>query len=267
MPLHSAWQCWQQHGLAHEGSPDAAFFLECAKRFSELSSSQSRSRDDIKRLSWSLVNMLHANVSAYQQRGYAWEYAWTHVKAQISACAVFKTAELHFPYKSSSSSSSQQAFVSLADSADHDHYRLVALAVSVTDNAHEDTKTLRGRLGLPSEPVLEHVVDHMLKMAASGHFEAALSKQMSKPLSDILLEDIKQAYLFIVNSIGQKLALGQGRDADLGKTAGRLGQEPWVLVQGSKFVVPSELCYDLEEDTHHGRLHLASMQSHPSLDL
>ena len=244
----------KKHGLAHEGSPDPALFLECAQRFSELSSSQSRSRDDIKRLSWSLVNMLHANVSAYQCM-----YAWTHAKAQISACAVFKQAELQFPYNSSSSSSSssQQGFVSLADSADHDHYRLVALAVPVTDTAHGDTKTLRGRLDLPSEPVLEHVVDHMLKMAASGHLQA-LSKQMSNSLSDILLEDIKQSYLFIVNGIGQKLAVGQGRDADLAKTAGRLRQESWVLVQGSKFVVPSELCYDLEEDTHHGRLHLNS---------
>ena len=79
--------------------------------------------------------MLHANVAAYQ-RGYAW--------TQISACAVFKQAELHFPYDSSSSSSSQQAFVSLAESADHDHYRLVALAVPVTDNAHGDTKALAG---------------------------------------------------------------------------------------------------------------------------
>ncbi len=243
----------KQHGLAHEDSPDPAFFLECAKRFSELSSSQSRSRDDIKRLSWSLVNMLHANIAAYL-RGYAWN--------QISDCAVFKKAELQFPYKSSnsssSSSSSQQVFVSLADSADHDHYRLVALAVPVTDNVHGDTKTLRARLGLPSEPVLEHVVDHMLKMTASGHF-GALSKQMSNPLSEILLEDIKQSYIFIVASIGQKLAVGQGSDAVLGKTTERLGQEPWVLVQGSKFVVPSELCYDLEEDTHHGRLHLSSM--------
>ncbi len=136
----------------------------------------------------------------------------------------------------------------------------MALAVPVTDNAHGDTKTLRGRLDLPSEPVLEHVVDHMLKMAASGHFEA-LSKQMSYPLSDILLEDIKQSYMFIVNSVGQKLAAWQGRDTDLAKTAGRLRHEPWVLVQGSKFVVPSELCYDLEEDTHHGRLHLTINQS------
>jgi len=248
----------KQHGLAHEDSPDPAFFLECAQRFSELSNSQSRSRDDIKRLSWSLVNILRANVPAWAyQRG----YAWTHVKAQISACAVFKKAELQFPYKSSSSSSSsssQQAFVSLADSADHDHYRLVSLAVPVTDNAHGDTKTLRGMLGLPAEPVLEHVVDHMLKMAASGHFEA-LSKQMSNPLSDILLEDIRQSYLFMVDSIGQKLAVWQGRDADLAKTTTRLKQEPWVLVQGSKFVTPSELCYDLEEDTHHGRLYQTGM--------
>ena len=101
----------------------------------------------------------------------------------------------------------------------------------------------------------------MLKMTASGHFEA-LSKQMSNPLSETLMEDIKHSYMFVVDSIGQKLAVGQGRDADLGKTTERLGQEAWVLVQGSKFVVPSELCYDLEEDTHHGGLHLTNMQSH-----
>ncbi|KAL0054862.1 hypothetical protein WJX82_003470 [Trebouxia sp. C0006] len=34
-------------------------------------------------------------------------------------------------------------------------------------------------------------------------------------------------------------------------TGNRLAR-PGFWFQGSKFVVPSELCYDLEEDTHHG---------------
>ena len=120
----------------------------------------------------------------------------------------------------------------------------MALSVPVTDNAHGDTKELRAKLALPTEPKLEHVVDHMLKMAAANHLET-LSKQSQ--LATLLVKDAEQAYHYIINSVSWG-------DPELPRVTGRLAREPWVLVQGCKFVRPSELCFDLEEDTHYGKL-------------
>ncbi len=208
----------KRHGLAHEGMSDASFFLTCAERFSALRSSMSR--DDSKRVSRGLVNMLHANLSAYQGA-----HNSMGVSDQVSTCPIFKSAELQLPYIST-----HPTYVSLAGSADHDHYRLVALAVPVIDNAHGDTKELRAQLGLSREPKLERVVDHMLKMAAAGHLQA-LSRQTSHPFSEILLEDIEHAYEFIVNGIKQKLAAAYQTDPELHRVTKLLAEEPWVLVQ------------------------------------
>ncbi len=128
----------------------------------------------------------------------------------------------------------------------------MSLAVPVTNNAHGDTKELREKLGLPAEPLLEHVVSHMLKMAAAGHMES-LSKQSSKPLLDILLQDTQQAYQFIVKSIGQKLAAPGGTNASLdSNVTAKLAQEPWIWVAGRRFVRPNELCFDLEDTAQCG---------------
>lgn len=117
-----------------------------------------------RKLSRGLVEMLHGNMDAYQR-------ASRSDAAQVALCPVFKSAELQFPYKSI-----QPEFVTLAGSADHDHYQLVSLAVPVTDNSHGDTQTLRCRLGLPTQPQHRHVVDHLLKMAANPDLKAALKQ-------------------------------------------------------------------------------------------
>lgn len=125
--------------------------------------------------------MLQGNADSYQNNYGA------VTSLDLSACPVFKSAELHFPYINSEHS----AFTSLRHSADHDHYRLVSLAVPVTDSAHGDIKELRTMLGLPAEPLLEHVVSHMLKMAAAGHMET-LSKQSNNPLFDIFCKTLSR---------------------------------------------------------------------------
>jgi len=159
----------KRHGLAHEGTPDPHFFIHCAKHFDAIK--DDLSRDDSRRLSRLLVDMLQGNADSCQNNCHA------ATRLSLLACPVFKSADLHFPY----SNSEHPTFTSLCHSTDHDRNRLVSLAVPVTDNAHGDTKELRARLGLPAEPLLEHVVSHMLKMAAAGHM-GTLSKQSSRPL-------------------------------------------------------------------------------------
>ena len=230
----------KRHGLAHEGTPDPHFFIHCSKRFYAIK--DNLSRDDSRRLSRLLVDMLQGNADSYQNK------RDSDTSLSLSACPVFKSADLQFPY----SNSEHPAFTSLRHSADHDHYRLVSLAVPVTDNAHGDTKQLRRKLGLPAEPMLEHVVNHMLKMAAAGHMEN-LSKQSSKPLFDLLLQDTQQAYHFIVMSISQKLAAPGGTNAGLdSNVTAKLAQEPWIWVAGCQFVRPNEVCFNLEDTAQHG---------------
>ena len=230
----------KRHGLAHEGTPDPHFFIHCSKHFDAIK--DDLSRDDSRRLSRLLVEMLQRNTDSYRNK------RDSATRLSLSACPVFKSAELHFPY----SNSQHPDFTSLRQSADHDHCRLVSLAVPVTDNAHGDTKELRKKLGLPTEPLLEHVVDHMLKMAAAGHMES-LSKQSSKPLFDILLQDTQQAYQFIVKSISQKLAAPGRTNAGLdSNVTAKLAQEPWIWAAGRQLVRPHELCFDLEDTAQHG---------------
>ncbi|DBA87163.1 TPA: hypothetical protein ACH3X2_005211 [Trebouxia sp. C0005] len=185
----------KRHGLGHEGTASPFFYLVCARQFAAQSSSMSR--DASRKLSRQLVNMLLDKISMYLRRASRTSAPET-IRQQIANCAVFTRAELQFPY----SSSIQPPFVSLADSTDHDHYRLVALSMPITDTVHGSTKELRALLGLQTEPQLDSVIDHLLKTAAAGHIQT-LSNQTSNPLLDILLQDDEQAYGRIVRSISE----------------------------------------------------------------
>ena len=229
----------KHHSLAHLSTPDPNFFIRSSERFSGMSSSLTR--DNKRQLSRGLADMLHGNVDAYQ-------LANRPNTAQTASCPVFKSAELQFPYKSI-----QPEFVALAGSADHDHYQLVSLALPITDNSHGDTKALRRKLGLPVQPELQHVVDHLLTMAGNSDLKAALKQ--GSPLREFVLAGIQQGYQFIINSASKVQA--EAGSWDIGETAdasGRLKKAAWVLVQDCKFVRPCELCFDLEEDTSQGRL-------------
>lgn len=227
----------KRHELAHEHIPDPGFFILCSDRFRKVDSNSSSSKGDSGRLSRGLVNMLHANVDAYQQSP---DWSWT--KDKVIACPIFKSAELQFPYNSA-----HPHFVSLASSADREDYQLVSLSIPVIDNAHGSTKFLRSKLGLPAEPKLEHVVDHLLKMAAAPDIEAVLQLRSQ---ADFALQGIEQGYRYIINCIS--LRMQNSSDLELAGVSRRLVQEPWVLVQGSKFVRARELCFDLDKDTSQG---------------
>ncbi|KAL3132912.1 hypothetical protein ABBQ38_006826 [Trebouxia sp. C0009 RCD-2024] len=200
----------KRHGLAHISSPEPDFF-RCSQRFTGMSGSLTR--DERRCLSRGLADMLQANVDAYQHS------SGGSASRSLAACPVFTTAELQFPYKSA-----QPAFVSLADSADHDHYQLVGLALPVTDNSHGDTQALRCQLGLPAQPRLEHVVDHLLKMAITPGLGSTL-KQSGR---DFVLDGIRQGYQFIINSVSKSMA--EGSLPNLARESSRLAQEAWVLV-------------------------------------
>ena len=231
----------KKQGLGHAGADNPAFFLQCASQFSTRSSSMSR--DDSRRVSRYLVDMLHNKLSSFMQSS----DLWSKHQQDISACKVFTRAQLSFPYSTNSSSSISTAisFVSLSDSEDHDHHRLVALAVPVTDSAHGDTKWLRTQLGLQAGPKLQHVVQHLVQTASAGHLETAAQNSANLSLQQLLLDDVQQAYQHIVDSISSS-------DPALAQVTDKLMQEPWVLVQGCKFVRPHELCFDLAQDINEG---------------
>ena len=223
----------KHHGLAHASIPDPNFFIRCSERFS--GKSRGLTRDDKRRLSRNLADMLHRNVDAYL-------LASRRDAAQIASCPVFKPAELQFPYKSI-----QPQFVALASSADH--HQLVSLALPVTDISHGDTKALRRKLGLPIQPKLQHVVDHLLKLTANSDLQAALKP--GSPLREFVVAGIQQAYQFIISRVQAEATWDTG---EMALESIRLKEGAWVLVQDCKFVRPCELCFDLEEDTSQGRL-------------
>ena len=220
----------KRHGLAHLSSCEPDFFVTCSQRFKSLSSQLAK--EDSRKLSRGLVHMLEDNVAAYSR---------SSSKAGLATCPVFTTAELQYPY-----SSAQPEFVSLADSADHDHYLLAALSLPIIDNSHGDTKALRHQLRLPKQPSLAHVVDHLLKLVATPD----LGSSLMLPGHEFVLDGIRQGYQFIINSVSKSMA--EGSLPNLGRESDRLAQEAWVLVQGCKFVRPCQLCFDLEEDTDQG---------------
>ena len=200
--------------------------------------SSNLSRDDSRRLSRGLVDMLHGNVDAYPPAS----------RARIAACPIFKSAELQYAYKKA-----QPEFVALAGSTDHDHYQLVSLALPVTNNSHGDTKTLRRQLDLPERPRLEHVIDHLFELTATPGLEEAL--KLSSPSRAFVLEGIQKGYEFIIRSVNEVLAeAGSLGIAKLADASSRLAQGAWVLVQDCKFVQPHDLCFDLLEDSSRGRL-------------
>ena len=228
----------KRHGLRHLSTADPKFFITCSERFTGMSSSLTR--DEKRRFSRGLVDMLHSNLAAYT---YWSARTWDAARAGIAACPIFKTAELQFPYNST-----QPEFVALASSADHDHYQLVSLALPVTDNSHGDTQALRRRLGLRNQPGLKHVVEHLLKLTAMPELKAVLKP--GSPMRQFVLEGIQKGYQFIIKEVSAWT--GSQSMATLADESNKLAQGAWVLVQDCKFVRPCELCFDLEEDTSQG---------------
>ena len=253
----------KKHGLAHAESPRPEFFLECVEQFKQRR--VSLTTDEQKRLSLLLVGMLFQNIDTYLQ-SYRYDIpSQRRLQHQLSESPIFQYAELSLPYHTNWS----DAFVSLAGSADHAHHRLVGLAVPVTHNVHGSTVRLRAQLGLDTQPQLRDVVEHMLKAAAAGYLKSAPRHER---LYQVLTQDVHSAYQLIVEGVKNLLPSGgyvTGLPAgDLQHISMQLSGNPWVLVQDSDFVTPSDLCF---ENTDYGKcfalvLHELSQRASKSAD-
>ncbi len=72
-------------------------------------------------------------------------------------------------------------------------------------------------------------------------------------VTESLLVDIWQAYRCIFAKVDAYMSQGKTSELACQTATERLRGEPWVLVQGTHFVLPSQLCFDLEADTDSGR--------------
>ena len=231
--------------LNHEDSDTPEFFLACAKQFVKLAPDMSR--DDKTRHSISLVNMLQRNISTYLN-SISSRHLHT-LKTYLADCPIFLAAELGFPYDMGP----KQQLVSLRDSTDHAHYRVMANAVAVINNAMGPTSLLRSKLELPMEPRLELVVHHLLKTVKADSVAAlfAMPRSRAGNVLEMLIEDVDHAYGHIVEGMEKLLAAGDSKRFSL---ANRLYLDPWVLTDSGKFVVPNELCFGAAQNSRQGTI-------------
>ncbi len=234
----------RSQGLAHDDLPDPRFFLACADQFVRLYEDKDRSADMSKH-SRMLLEMLQRNVGLYQTRTAA--AAWEEASHLISTKPIFVKAAVVSPYESSPG----PALVSLEDSEDLSHHRLVASAVAVTEAALGDTTELRAKLGLPASPQALHVVAHLLHTAQVRN-EELQTGQTPGPLHKLIQEDVEKAYSSIIEVVCQYLTKGERRD--LAKLTKKLAEAPWVMVQDpQRFVAPCDLVFEIEEDLENGK--------------
>ncbi len=159
-------------------------------------------------------------------------------------------AKLSFPYNSKP----WRPLTSLESSEDHAHYRVVSNSVPVTDNIHGDTRPLRSQLGLPAGP--RFVLDHLLNTATDEQILAVL-QQRNHPLQDNLLADIQQTSELVLNQVTDMITANQTSQEAFRTLTQWLKRHPWVMVQNSKFVCTSQLCFDLDADSAYGEIYAA----------
>jgi len=235
----------KHRGLMHEDLPNIDFFLACAHSLTELGPHMTRARQ--KACSTALVDMLRRNLDNYMQAALRTTTAsiqGSALRAQLICCEIFATAELQLPYMISYN----RPFTSLAYSSDYAHFSLVASAIPVTNRVVGDTEILCRKLLLPTSPQLVHVVHHLLNITGAHHTKALL-KQGHATQQHI---DIQQAYRCIFAKVETYMVQGKTAEHAFKVATERLREEPWVLVQGTHFVLPRQLCFDLEADTDNG---------------
>ena len=236
----------KRQGLMHEDVPNIDFFLACAHSLTELGPHMTRAQQ--KACSTALVDMLRRNMDSYIQaalRTTAASIPCPALRAQLISCEIFATAELELPYRTSQF----RPFTSLASSSDYAHFSLVATAIPVTNRVLGDTNALRRKLLLPTSPQLVHVVRHLLNTTGAHHIKALLKQGHA---TQQLLADIQQAYRCIFAKVETYMAQGKTAEHAFKMATERLREEPWVLVQGTHFVLPRQLCFDLEAGIDNG---------------
>ena len=140
--------------------------------------------------------------------------------------------------------------MSLWDSVDHEHYRIAANAVAVTSTVHK-TLAMREALDLYARPYLMQVVDHLLQTAA-GCKDLLWSNPKHNPDVQLILEDLDQLYGTIVVTMDEILSHNTTHGQGYITATERLNHEPWVLVHGRQFVLPSQVSFDAAEDNNTG---------------
>ena len=236
----------KRQGLMHEDVPNIDFFLACAHSLTELGPHMTRAQQ--KACSTALVDMLRRNMDSYIQaalRTTAASIPCPALRAQLISCEIFATAELELPYRTSQF----RPFTSLASSSDYAHFSLVDTAIPVTNRVLGDTNALRRKLLLPTSPQLVHVVRHLLNTTGAHHIKALLKQGHA---TQQLLADIQQAYRCIFAKVETYMAQGKTAEHAFKVATEMLREEPWVLVQGTHFVLPRQLCFDLEAGTDNG---------------
>lgn len=233
-------------GLAHDDVPDHRCFLACADQFVRLYEDKDRS-PSMSKHSRMLLEMLQRNVDSYYLAAMG---GWEEAVNLICTKPIFVKAAVVAPYEPTPG----PVLVSLEDSEDYSHHRLVASAVPVTEPTLGDTTQLRVTLGLPSGPQAMHVVTHLLHTAKT-RTTTLHTEQSRAPLHKLIADDVETAYSHIIGEVSQLLSKGESRQ--LAKLTKRLIEAPWVLVQNpQRFVAPCDLVFDIEEDSEHGT-HLA----------
>ncbi|KAL0056228.1 hypothetical protein WJX82_009008 [Trebouxia sp. C0006] len=198
---------------------------------------------DMSKHSRMLLDMLQRNVDAYQTITAA--VAWEETSHLISTKPIFVKAAVVSPYESSPS----PVLVSLEDSEDYSHHRLVASVVAVTEATLGDTAELRAKLDLPAGPQAVHVVAHLLHTAQVRN-EGLQAGQNPGPLNKLIQEDVQKAYSVIIGVVSHYLTKGEHRE--LAKLTKKLAEAPWVMVQNcQRFVAPCDLVFEIEEDLEH----------------
>ncbi len=232
------------NGLAHEGTADYSFFLDCAKAFIHHCDRHPDMDDStMLRHSMQLASMLRDNVTAYRRScGHG---LWDRVRESLATIPIFMAAQLSLPYKTCT----DERLVSLEESADHACHRLVANTLPIT-HAGMDTAELRRMLELPEGPQAEHVILHLLMTAGERNAELH-AQSTAAPVAQMTRQDVAAAYQHTVQEISKQLKDGQ--DGCLFQMAKDLSEAPWVMVHDHKFVPTEELYFDIDEETQNGR--------------
>lgn len=168
------------------------------------------------------------------------------MRYSIATKPILVAASVVSPYEAPSSS----VLISLQDSEDYSHYRMVASTVPVSDPKHGGTTVLRELLGLLAGPQPINVITHLLQTAKARNEQ--MQNQLNPPALDKhIQEDVDSAYVYIVGAVSQALAAGQRRE--LAKLTKKLVEVPWVMVERvQRFVAPCDLVFDSEEE--HGKV-------------
>ena len=236
------------HGLKHEDYPDANFFLTCANQVVRLHNDKELS-DSTFNHSETLLKMLQRNLASYKAAE-SRPSEWDEINRSICVKPICVKTVSVYPYETRPGS----RMVSLQDSVDYSHYRMVANAKVITSPTF-NTRELRTALGLPAAPQAMDVITHLVQIAKSRNGQ--LRSLQVPPVGELdqrIQQDVHEAYSCIVKSVSHYLALPSEQPAELARMTQKLAAVPWVMDPHSqKFLKASELMFTIVEGDEQGK--------------